>query len=90
MKLVSFIHDNHLKMGAIVNGTITIATGNMQHAESMITFLNDGDRALQTLQQLIENLWQQQGFTALLVTHDVAEAVQAARITDRLLERSVR
>jgi len=30
------------------------------------------------MQRLIERLWQQQGFTALLVTHDVAEAVALA------------
>ncbi|WP_219851655.1 ATP-binding cassette domain-containing protein [Methylibium rhizosphaerae] len=30
------------------------------------------------MQQLIESLWQQHGFTALLVTHDVAEAVALA------------
>jgi sulfonate transport system ATP-binding protein len=34
------------------------------------------------MQQLIENLWQARGFTALLVTHDVQEAVALA---DRLL-----
>jgi sulfonate transport system ATP-binding protein len=27
------------------------------------------------MQQLIERLWQQHGFTVLLVTHDVSEAV---------------
>jgi sulfonate transport system ATP-binding protein len=30
------------------------------------------------MQRLIESLWQQQGFTALLVTHDVTEAVTLA------------
>ena len=30
------------------------------------------------MQQLIERLWQQHGFTVLLVTHDVAEAVAVA------------
>ncbi len=30
------------------------------------------------MQQLIERLWQQHGFTLLLVTHDVAEAVAVA------------
>jgi len=30
------------------------------------------------MQQLIENLWQQRGFTALLVTHDVQEAIALA------------
>ncbi|BCU83013.1 aliphatic sulfonates import ATP-binding protein SsuB 1 [Polycladomyces abyssicola] len=30
------------------------------------------------MQQLIEQLWQEQGFTALLVTHDVEEAVALA------------
>jgi sulfonate transport system ATP-binding protein len=30
------------------------------------------------MQQLIENLWRQRGFTALLVTHDVAEAIALA------------
>jgi sulfonate transport system ATP-binding protein len=30
------------------------------------------------MQQLIEELWEQSGFTALLVTHDVAEAVALA------------
>jgi sulfonate transport system ATP-binding protein len=34
------------------------------------------------MQRLIERLWQQQGFTALLVTHDVGEAVALA---DRVL-----
>jgi len=34
------------------------------------------------MQRLIEALWQQKGFTALLVTHDVAEAVSLA---DRVL-----
>lgn len=34
------------------------------------------------MQQLIESLWRQHGFTALLVTHDVAEAVALA---DRVL-----
>ncbi|MEE7477092.1 ATP-binding cassette domain-containing protein [Methylobacterium hispanicum] len=34
------------------------------------------------MQGLIERIWQQQGFTALLVTHDVAEAVALA---DRIL-----
>lgn len=34
------------------------------------------------MQQLIETLWQQQGFTSLLVTHDVSEAVQLA---DRII-----
>lgn len=34
------------------------------------------------MQQLIERLWQQQGFTVLLVTHDVAEAVA---IADRVI-----
>ncbi|MGS1007937.1 ATP-binding cassette domain-containing protein [Achromobacter anxifer] len=33
-------------------------------------------------QQLLEDLWRQQGFTAVLATHDVAEAVAAA---DRIL-----
>ncbi len=30
------------------------------------------------MQQLLENLWQQKGFTALLITHDVEEAVVLA------------
>jgi sulfonate transport system ATP-binding protein len=30
------------------------------------------------MQQLIESLWQQRGFTALLVTHDVQEAIALA------------
>ena len=34
------------------------------------------------MQELIEGLWREQGFTALLVTHDVAEAVALA---DRIL-----
>lgn len=34
------------------------------------------------MQQLIENLWQRDGFTAVLVTHDVSEAVALA---DRIL-----
>ncbi len=35
-----------------------------------------------TMQQLLEQIWRDQGFTALLVTHDVAEAVALA---DRVL-----
>ena len=34
------------------------------------------------MQELIENVWRAQGFTAVLVTHDVAEAVTLA---DRVL-----
>jgi sulfonate transport system ATP-binding protein len=34
------------------------------------------------MQQLLEQLWQEQGFTALLITHDVEEAVVLA---DRVL-----
>ena len=34
------------------------------------------------MQQLIESLWSQRGFTAVLVTHDVQEAVTLA---DRIL-----
>ena len=34
------------------------------------------------MQNLIEKLWREQGFTALLVTHDVSEAVQLA---DRII-----
>lgn len=34
------------------------------------------------MQALIERLWQEQGFTAILVTHDVSEAVQLA---DRII-----
>ncbi len=34
------------------------------------------------MQQLIESLWHQHGFTVLLVTHDVSEAVA---IADRVL-----
>ncbi len=35
-----------------------------------------------TMQQLVERVWQEQGFTAILVTHDVQEAVALA---DRIL-----
>jgi sulfonate transport system ATP-binding protein len=34
------------------------------------------------MQQLLERVWRDQGFTAILVTHDVAEAVALA---DRVL-----
>jgi len=34
------------------------------------------------MQNLIEKLWTEQGFTAILVTHDVSEAVQLA---DRII-----
>ena len=34
------------------------------------------------MQNLIEQLWLEQGFTAILVTHDVSEAVQLA---DRII-----
>ena len=34
------------------------------------------------MQNLIERLWKEQGFTAILVTHDVSEAVQLA---DRII-----
>lgn len=34
------------------------------------------------MQNLIEKLWREQGFTAILVTHDVSEAVQLA---DRII-----
>jgi sulfonate transport system ATP-binding protein len=35
-----------------------------------------------TMQRLLERMWRDQGFTALLVTHDVAEAVT---IADRVI-----
>ena len=38
-----------------------------------------GVRIQRRMQQLIERLWREHGFTALLVTHDVAEAVALAQ-----------
>ena len=41
-----------------------------------------GPPLLEAMQQLLERVWHDQGFTAILVTHDVAEAVALA---DRVL-----
>ena len=53
MKLVSFIHNQTPKIGAVIEDSVVVATGALDCATDMISFLTAGPSALQALQDLI-------------------------------------
>lgn len=55
MKLLTFLHQGQSKIGAVVDNSIVVATGNIDHADNMITFLTSGASGLKALQNLIDS-----------------------------------
>ena len=53
MKLASFIHNQTPKIGAVIEDSVVVATGALDCATDMISFLTAGPSALQALQDLI-------------------------------------
>ena len=53
MKLVSFIHNQTPKIGAVIDDSVVVATDVLNCASDMISFLNAGPTALEALQNLI-------------------------------------
>ena len=53
MKLVSVLNNGQTQIGAVVDDSVVIASGNIDHADSMINFLVSGDQGLSALQALI-------------------------------------
>ncbi len=55
MKLLTFLHQGQSKIGAVVDNNIVVATGNIDHADTMIAFLTSGVSGLNALQNLIDS-----------------------------------
>jgi len=55
MKLLTFLHQGQSKIGAVVDNSIVVATGNIDHADTMIAFLTSGASGLNALQNLIDS-----------------------------------
>lgn len=55
MKLLTFLHQGQSQIGAVVDNSIVVATGNIDHADNMITFLTSGANGLNALQNLIDS-----------------------------------
>jgi 2-keto-4-pentenoate hydratase/2-oxohepta-3-ene-1,7-dioic acid hydratase in catechol pathway len=55
MKLLTFLHQGQSKIGAVVDNSIVVATDNIDHADTMITFLTSGASGLNALQNLIDS-----------------------------------
>lgn len=55
MKLLTFLHQGQSKIGAVVDNSIVVATGNIDHADTMIAFLTSGANGLNALQNLIDS-----------------------------------
>jgi 2-keto-4-pentenoate hydratase/2-oxohepta-3-ene-1,7-dioic acid hydratase in catechol pathway len=53
MKLVSVRHGGQTKIGAVVGDSVVIASGNIEHAGSMIDFLTSGGEGLAAMRTLI-------------------------------------
>ncbi len=53
MKLVTFTHNGHRQIGAVVDDSVVIATGNIRHAEDMLTFLASGQEGMAAMRNLI-------------------------------------
>lgn len=55
MKLLTFLHQGQSQIGAVVDNSIVVATGNIDHADTMIAFLTSGASGLNALQNLIDS-----------------------------------
>jgi 2-keto-4-pentenoate hydratase/2-oxohepta-3-ene-1,7-dioic acid hydratase in catechol pathway len=53
MKLVTFIQNGKIRIGTLVDDSVVIATGHIEHANDMITFLASGEAGLTAMQALI-------------------------------------
>jgi 2-keto-4-pentenoate hydratase/2-oxohepta-3-ene-1,7-dioic acid hydratase in catechol pathway len=55
MKLVTFSHKNRTLIGALVDQNLVIATGNLDHSDTLLAFLEAGNNAKLALQKLIDS-----------------------------------
>lgn len=55
MKIATFSHDGAIKIGAVVDDSVAIATGNIEHAESMLAHLSAGNVGRVAMQALINS-----------------------------------
>lgn len=55
MKLVTLIHAGQTQIGAVLDDSVIIATGNIANAENMLSFLASGQTGLSALQNLIDS-----------------------------------
>lgn len=53
MKLVSVLHNGRIKIGAVIDDSVAIASGNIDHTGCMIDFLTAGAAGLAAMQDLI-------------------------------------
>lgn len=55
MKLVTFIHENATRVGAVIDDVVVDSQANSAIPSDMLAFLNAGDVALKAMQQLIDS-----------------------------------
>ncbi|MDD1620944.1 MAG: fumarylacetoacetate hydrolase family protein [Methylococcaceae bacterium] len=55
MKLVTFTHNGQIRMGAVIDDSVVIASGNIACADNMIAFLTAGTTGLAAMQSLIDS-----------------------------------
>ena len=55
MKLVTFIHNEQIRIGALIDDSVVVATGNIDYADNMIAFLTAGATGLAVMQNLIDS-----------------------------------
>ncbi|WP_347987846.1 fumarylacetoacetate hydrolase family protein [Methylomonas sp. AM2-LC] len=55
MKLLTFSHENRVKIGAILNENVVTATGNIDCGDNMLQFLAAGQRGMLAMQNLIDS-----------------------------------
>lgn len=61
MKLVTFMHNGHRQIGAVVDDSVVIATGHIRHAENMLAFLASGQEGMAAMRNLIASGQQRLG-----------------------------
>jgi len=55
MRLITFTYDRQTLIGAVIDSSVAIATGNIDYAENMIAFLASGAAGLSAMQNLLDS-----------------------------------